>query len=92
MNCLIVATLTDVLDARTSMPKCDLKVFTCRSFKGHNPVGTAAVIIAANIDDAIKLLEFKLNEQGLHQDINPDQLTELCLGFGQAIILHNGDY
>lgn len=70
-----------------------MRVYTCNDFKGHYPVGRAAVVVAPNRKRAAFLLEQALEKEGLKQTIDPMKLiilptnrTETC------IILANGDY
>lgn len=69
-----------------------LKVYTCDSFTGHYPVGTAAVIVAMNERDASAFLNLALMQQGLPSDVQSEQMTEVDISMQQAIILNNGDY
>ena len=67
-------------------------MFYCNKFTGHYPVGTAAIIIASSVDEAIGLLEEELRSRGLRQRIRPEQLTVIDLGHPQALILQDGNY
>lgn len=51
-----------------------MKLWTCTTFSGHWPVGTAAIVIANNVDYACIALEDDLRKQGLSQTITPDML------------------
>ena len=77
------------------------KVYTSTSFKGHNPVGTAAVIVAPDKSTALKLFVESLEAEGLYTNkpfnrvnahLTEEHLTEIDLGEAQAIILANGNY
>lgn len=68
-----------------------MKVFTSRDFKGHWPVGTAAVIVAENEQEAAELLTEVAAMRGL--EIGDDfTLQEVPITQTQAIILRDGDY
>jgi len=78
-----------------------LKLYTCTSFTGHNPVGTAAVVLAETKYEAKRLLREELEAEGLTLDKDDvvervamkaevDTLSaELQPG---AWILNNGEY
>ena len=71
-----------------------MKVWTCNNFRGHWPVGTAAVVAADSIERACDVLSEMLAEEGLPQEIKPEQLQECPVpevGFGVRI-LNDGDY
>jgi hypothetical protein len=68
-----------------------MKVFTCTTFDGHHPVGTAAVVIAESEHLARRALDRQLRSQGLMLDPE-DEMVELDTFDEQAIVLHNGDY
>jgi hypothetical protein len=42
-------------------------VFTCNDFEGFYPVGTAAVVVANNEEEAKKMLIDELDKRGLPQ-------------------------
>lgn len=69
-----------------------MKVFTCATFRGHHPVGTAAVVVADNAEDASMLLMGWLATIGLQQIIKPDQMTEMDATKLGVRILCDGDY
>jgi hypothetical protein len=69
-----------------------MKTWTCNSFIGHYPVGTALVVSAENVEMAIILIEEKLSSIGLEQTIEPDQLVPLPTRHRHVRILHDGDY
>lgn len=74
----------------------NLNVYTCNNFRGHYPVGSAAVVVAADHEHGANLLEQLLTAQGLSQIVAPGQLTFFCeAGDGvsaNARILVNGEY
>lgn len=68
-----------------------LKVYTCNSFRGHWPVGSAAVVIAESEEEAAKMLEERLSEIGLKQDVDESQMIQASTE-KQVIILCDGEY
>lgn len=69
-----------------------MKAWTITNFEGHWPVSTAAVVIAENISSAITILEDKLRQEGLQQQIKPGQLVPLSSGTSCVRILNDGNY
>jgi len=66
------------------------KIYTCNSFEGHYPVGSAAVVVAGNEYEAKSLLLATLENMGLPQkEIN---VTELDINKKQVQILCDGEY
>ena len=54
-----------------------MKIYTCKSFTGHWPVGTAAVVIAATPEGAAYKLNKELQEEhGLPGDAKPEDMVE----------------
>lgn len=68
-----------------------LKVFYNRNFKGHWPVGTSAIVIAANHEEAAQALEKELLDHGLGQVVPPNDMIEMEMK-PQAFIVQNGNY
>ncbi len=68
-----------------------LSVYTCNDFKGHWPVGTAAVIVAESETAAREALESELESVGLEQT-QPFTLVELHIGLPSVRILRDGEY
>jgi hypothetical protein len=69
-----------------------MKVFTNTEFSGHWPVGTAAVVVAADADAAAFLLEKQLAKQGLSQKIKATEMVEIDLTTQGVTVLRDGDY
>lgn len=67
-----------------------MKFFTCTNFDGHYPVGTAAVIIAKDFDEARELLRIELEGHSLDSSQSLE-LEEIEVK-PQAIILCDGNY
>jgi hypothetical protein len=63
-------------------------IFTSNTFAGHWPVGTAAVVRAADEEMAVAILCEKLKEIGLPQD-EPPTVTPFE---GEVVILQDGNY
>ena len=60
-------------------------------FKGHYPVGAAAMVRAKNKKEAAKLLQTKLGEIGLPQEVTEDDMITFNRGTC-VVILVDGDY
>jgi len=76
-----------------------MKVFTNNTFTGVHPVGTAAVVHAADAVQAAADLREALKKEGLDQVITPESTVPFpdptWIGsprFGFVRILNNGDY
>ena len=68
-----------------------MKVFTC-TFKGFYPVGTAAVIVAKDEQDARILIDIELLNRGLGRLDLDRVFTELDTDEARAYILCDGNY
>lgn len=64
------------------------------SFKGHYPVGTAAIVSARNAEDAAKFLTKQLEYHGLKQDnpVEVKDMTRFINHEGHVLILNDGNY
>lgn len=69
-----------------------LRVYTCKNFKGVNPVGVAAVVVAEDAIHAALLLEKELEERGLKQKVKPSQMKPVINVTPNCEILNDGDY
>ena len=70
-----------------------MKVWMHNKFRGHYPVGTAAVVIAADRENAVTYLQMALGEADLpEQEIDPADFMELTFTDGSYYILNDGDY
>jgi len=71
-----------------------MRVWGCNKFKGHYPVGVAAVVVAETAEQAAFYLGEILESRGLEQPeaIDPDDMQELPLEDGQYLILCDGNY
>lgn len=69
-----------------------MKIWTCTEFKGNSPVGTAAVVVASNENQACRLMEDILRANGLPQEIAPENLTLISTFSARAILLCDGNY
>ena len=68
-----------------------MKIWTNNEFKGHYPVGTAAIVIAETAEDAADYLSLFLNERGL-PNAKAEQFKEMAYKEGQTRILADGNY
>ena len=69
-----------------------MNVYTCNTFRGHYPVGAAAVVVAKSAPDAARKLELALAIDGIPQSIDPSKMTRLVTHTSAVRILCNGDY
>lgn len=69
-----------------------MNVYTCNNFKGHWPVGSAAVVVAEDSDQARMLLNTELKLRGLKQDVDKLKLVRLRTLTEKVRILCDGDY
>jgi nicotinate-nucleotide pyrophosphorylase len=67
-----------------------MKVFYSNDFKGHYPVGTAAIVVAESESAAMVYLEEACKRCGLKGF--DGTLTELDTEVRAAFILNDGDY
>ncbi len=68
-----------------------MRVFYCTSFVGHQPVGTCALVVAEDEQDARTRLALKLEAIGLNLS-DGDAIEELDTTQPSALILLDGDY
>ena len=71
-----------------------MRIFVNNNFKGHWPVGTAAVVVAENVELATDYLLTALWEHGLRpnwSDLYPD-MREVPFVKGQVEVLADGNY
>jgi hypothetical protein len=69
-----------------------MKVWTCVGFTGYWPVGTAAVVVAKDREQAKALLEVALRGKGLEQEIPLEDIRELDVSTVGCWILLDGNY
>lgn len=69
-----------------------MNVYTITGFKGHWPVGTAAVVVAQTAAMAAQALEEALRQQGLHQMVDPAKMERLSTYAPSIRILNDGNY
>lgn len=69
-----------------------MNVYTNTTFEGHNPVGTAAVVVAVNQSQAANLLEQELIKHGLFVTIKPEEMILVDRTNCNVRVLRNGDY
>ena len=71
------------------------KVYYIKGFKGHYPVGTAAVVVANDRVEAVNLLVIEARKHGLTldlKDLNPTDFVQLDTVMPHCVILNDGDY
>ena len=68
-----------------------MRVFYSKDFRGLNPVGTSAVIVARDLDEAYVLLTSKLIGMGLGTD-QDFTVQELKTDSTTVVVLNDGDY
>ena len=69
-----------------------MKVWTCTNFKGHWPVGTAAVILASTEGEALHLLDEAVQKRGLPPLNETCEMVEVTMQAPRAVILCDGNY
>lgn len=69
-----------------------MKVWANNTFKGHNPVGSAAVVVAESQEEAAGMLAMALDAVWLKQDVDPESMKEIPLGQKGVNILVDGEY
>lgn len=67
-------------------------IFINRKFKGHYPVGTAAVVCAKTPEEAAHYLEVRLRGLGLEQKILPEDMERFKSVPGNCNVLNDGNY
>jgi hypothetical protein len=68
-----------------------LRLFATNDFRGHYPVGSAAVVIAENMEEARVALSSELAKGGLKLRAD-DKVVEIDLTVPSVWIMNNGDY
>ena len=70
-----------------------LNIYTCDSFKGHYPVGAAAVVVAGSAEQAAELLNDELRKNHfLKGDAEPYMMKIVDRGTPHAVVLVDGVY
>lgn len=69
-----------------------MKVFFNNRFRGHYPVGTAAVVVAETREMACCLLAEKLIEHGLKDGVVLGDMIEVPTTGNQVFVLNDGNY
>ncbi len=67
-----------------------MKVFYCKDFTGHYPVGTSAVVTAHDADTARIMLNTMLRADKMLGDAN--EMIEIDLSIQNVTIINDGDY
>lgn len=71
--------------------KESMKVFVNTSFRGHYPVGTSAVVIAKNAQEAAEMLTVEVSAIRT-QTIKAEDMIEVKSRIASVTILQSGDY
>lgn len=73
-----------------------MKVFYTTEFSGHWPVGTAAVVVAENAEQAYLMLKEELKNHSIglagQDDFDASSFSELNTRYATAVVLNDGDY
>lgn len=69
-----------------------MQVYTCTTFEGFWPVGTAAVVVAPTRAQAVTILNARLKAHGLKPDVTMGDLQLVDLSRPGAAILRDGNY
>jgi len=71
-----------------------MKVYYTDAFSGHYPIGTAAVVVAPNAEEAARLLGLHLDSIGLDQSTypGPQDMKQAKTGKASVIIIRDGSY
>lgn len=69
-----------------------MKVWTNNKFKGRHPVGSAAVVVAENKTEAVRILNVVLVDQLGLSPTSEDEFEELPTKFPLVRVLVDGDY
>jgi hypothetical protein len=67
-------------------------VFYTNDFRGHWPVGTSAVIVARDLDEAYVLMTSQLIAMGLGTDNADFTIKELATDSTRVVVLQDGNY
>jgi len=68
------------------------KIFTCKTFEGYWPVGTAAIVCAKTASQAAELLNEKLKSNGLPGDALAKDMIEFPSDGEEVRIVCDGNY
>ena len=70
-----------------------MAIYSCTTFKGRWPVGTAAIVRAKSKEEAAHKMNSALAEANLHQDepVTPEQMHKFKKS-QDVDILRDGDY
>lgn len=69
-----------------------MNVYTCTTFEGHYPVGSAALVVAENKARAVKLLNEVLRGMGLPGDAKFEDVLQVDMQREQVDVLCDGNY
>lgn len=69
-----------------------MRVWTCNDFKGMWPVGSAAVVVAKDEEQARRILDWDLRQRGLDGLRDSDRIIEIDTDTPDVRVLNDGDY
>lgn len=69
-----------------------MNVYINKTFTGHYPVGTSAIVVAPNAECAALDLQLVLESAGLKQSVEPCDMILVNDKFPHVTILNDGDY
>lgn len=70
-----------------------MKVYVTTGFRGHYPVGTAAVVVAENEEQALLMLNVELRDYGLGPTTLEDAaFHKVDTRTAKALVLNDGNY
>ena len=69
-----------------------MNIYYSNDFRGHWPVGTSAVIVARDLNEAYVLMAKELLSRGLGKDKHDFIVKELRTAEAGVIVLQDGDY
>ena len=68
-----------------------MRVFYTNDFRGHYPVGTSAVIVARDFDEAYVLMTSQIIAMGLGKDNSDFSIKELPTDSTRVVVLQDGE-
>ncbi len=69
-----------------------MNIYTSTDFRGHWPVGVAAIIVAKDKRQGVRLLEADLKKRGLEQKVSAKDLVLISTDLPQVLVLNDGEY
>lgn len=69
-----------------------MKLFVNNNFVGFYPIGTAAIVLAESVEEAVDKLKVELEARGLNTVVTQEQFLEINMSESSAIVLRDGNY